>query len=253
MIFASVRSLLLRSALVAAILFAALGGPASAARAAFADPGAGAPAASARAAGSPMTLAAPASAASYYYRYQGSGDSGACQGANCGPAAFAAAIGYAKDRWVPIEDVRAFISGKSCRGTDYRDAYRTLDRWDVGYQATSTMKELEAAVATRGHPVLAILYMGFISAGADYLKPATDPAQHYGRFHDYTYGHFVVVNGFSADGEWVIIDDPYVFDGSAWGFYKGGGAKGQGRYIKYAEFEKAFRYFGFQGIEILPG
>ena len=127
-----------------------------------------------------------------------------------------------------------------------------LDHWGVDYKQTSTMKELKAAVNTRDHPVLAILYMAYIDAGADYLKPATDPAQRYGRFHDYTYGHFVVVKGLSKDGLRVIIDDPYVFDASGSGFYKGGSPKGHNRYVKYAEFEKAFRYFGFQGIEIIP-
>ena len=120
------------------------------------------------------------------------------------------------------------------------------------YKITSTMKELKAAVSARSHPTLAILYMDEIGAGADYLKPATDPTQRFGRFHNYTYGHFVVVKGFSKDGKWVIIDDPYVFDGSKWGFYKGGEAKGHNRYVKSAEFEEAFRYFGFQGIEIIP-
>lgn len=230
-----VRSLLLRGAFVVALLVAPLS--ASAAQAAIPGPRVGAPA---------------AIADTYYYRYQGSRDSGACASANCGPAVFAAAIGYAKDTWIAIKDVRAYVSGKSCRGTDYNDAYRVLDHWGVEYETTSTMKELKAAVVTRAHPTLAILYMDFISAGADYLKPATDPTQRYGRFHDYTYGHFVVVKGFSKDGQWVIIDDPYVFDGSAWGFYKGGGAKGHNRYVKYAEFEQAFRYFGFQGIEIIP-
>jgi hypothetical protein len=188
----------------------------------------------------------------YYYRHQGSRDSGACASANCGPAVFAAAIGYAKGDWIAIRDVRGYLSGKSCRGTDYNDAYRALDHWGVNYEKTATMKELKAAVTGRDHPVLAILYMGYITAGADSLKAGTNPAQRHGRFHDYAYGHFVVVKGFSKDGEWVIIDDPYVFDGSAWGFYKGGGPKGHNRYVKYAEFEKAFRYFGFQGIEIIP-
>ena len=232
---AYVRSWLLRGALLAVLLFAGMAAPAAQA-----------------AVGQPQASAPVGIADTYYYRYQGSRDSGACPGANCGPAVFAAAIGYAKETWVAIKDVRAYVSGKSCRGTDYNDAYRALDHWDVAYATTSTMKELKAAVDTRDHPALAILYMGYISAGADYLKPASDPARRSGRFHDYTYGHFVVVKGFSADGQWVIIDDPYVFDGSAWGFYKGGGPKGHNRYVKYAEFEKAFRYFGFQGIEIIP-
>ena len=229
------RSVRLDRALLIAFLFAALAAPA--ARAGAVQPPADAPV---------------GIADTYYYRYQGSRDSGACATANCGPAVFAAAIGYAKDTWIAIKDVRAYVSGKSCRGTDYNDAYRVLDHWGVNYQKTSTMKELKAAVATRDHPTLAILYMNNISAGPDYLKPASDPAQRNGRFHDYTYGHFVVVKGFSEDGKWVIIDDPYVFDGKAWGFYKDGDAKGHNRYVKYAEFEKAFRYFGFQGIEILP-
>lgn len=227
--------LLLRSALLIAILITSTGAPV--AQAALVQPNAT----------SPVTIAD-----TYYYRYQGSPDSGACASANCGPAVFAAAIGYAKNTWIAIKDVRTYVSGKSCRGTDYNDAYRVLDRWDVEYQKTSNMKELKAAVATRDHPVLAILYMGHIGVGADYLKPGTDPSKHYGRFHDYTYGHFVVVKGFSKDGEWVMIDDPYVFEGSKWGFYKGGEPKGHNRYVKYAEFEKAFRYFGFQGIEIIP-
>jgi hypothetical protein len=196
---------------------------------------------------SPVTIAD-----TYWYRYQGAQDAGACASANCGPAVFAAAIGYATENYPAVKDVRAWLSGKSCRGTDYNDAYRVLDHWQVSYRKTSTMKELKAAVSARSHPVLAILYMEYISPGADYLKANSDPAKHFGRFHDYTYGHFVVVKGITKDNAWVIIDDPYVFDGSAWGWYKGGLPKGHNRYIKYAEFEKAFRYFGLQGIEIIP-
>jgi hypothetical protein len=230
-----VRSQLLNGAFVIALLCAAAGAP------------------PAEAVVAALNTGAPAAIAdTYYYRYQGSADTGACPKANCGPAVFAAAIGYAKETWIPIKEVRAYLSGKSCRGTDYGDAYRVLDHWGVDYKKTTSMKDLKAAVVTRDHPVLAILYMGHISAGADYLKPATDRAQRYGRFHDYTYGHFVVVKGFSADGKWVIIDDPYVFDGKGWGFYMGGGAKGHNRWVKAAEFEKAYRYFGTQGIEIIP-
>jgi hypothetical protein len=234
--YASAPSILLRLLCLIAILFIVSGVPAARAEAS-----------------GPFLAVPPAVGDTYWYRYQGSKDSGACASANCGPAVFAAAIGYAKESWPLIKDVRAYISGKSCRGTDYNDAYNVLDHWDVSYKKTSTMKDLKAAVTTRDHPVLAILYMGYISAGADYLKAASDPAKRYGRFHDYTYGHFVVVKGITKDNAYVIIDDPYVFDGSAWGWYKGGGPKGHNRYIKYAEFEKAFRYFGFQGIEIIPG
>jgi hypothetical protein len=190
-------------------------------------------------------------ASSSWYRYQGAADSGECADANCGPAVIAMAIGYATGRTVAIKDIRAYLSGDSCRGTDYSDATVALDHWGIGYRSIYGMASLEKAVNSRDHIVLAIVNMGYISRGSDYLVPRSDPAKHYGRYHTYTSGHFVVVKGITDDGEWVVVNDPYVFDPKL-GFYRNGAPKGRDRYYAYAEFAKAYRYYGSEGIEIVP-
>ena len=189
----------------------------------------------------------------YWYRYQGAKDAGACATANCGPAVFAAAIGYATQNYLPVTDVR--VAQREI--VPWHRLQRCLSRArPLGSQLSEDLVH-EGAPGRGQHaePSLCSPYCTWtLSVRApDYLKPGTDPAKHFGRFHDYTYGHFVVVKAITEDGAWVVIDDPYVFDKSAWGWYKGGLPKGHNRYIKYAEFEQAFRYFGLQGIEIIPG
>jgi hypothetical protein len=187
-----------------------------------------------------------------YYRYQGAADSGECNESNCGPTAVAEAISYATGDTVPIKEVRAVISGDNCRGTDYSDARSALDHWKIQYESIYGMEALKEALNTRGHLVLVILKMSYISEAKDYLAAGSDPVDHFDRYHSYTYGHFVVAKKITDDGKWVVVDDPYVFDEFPTGSYSDGSPKGRDRYYSYPEFELAYQYYGWEGIEIIP-
>ena len=186
-----------------------------------------------------------------WYRYQGAADSGPCAYSNCGPATVAMAIAYARGESVPIQDIRTYMTGDSCRGIGYEDAVGALDHWQIGYQYVTGMEALKEAVRAREHIVLVILDMSFIRPGSDYLVGQSDRAQHFDRFHAYTDGHMIVVKGVTADNAWVVVDDPYVFD-PVLGAYENGAPKGQDRYFRYAEFEQAYGVYGWLGIEITP-
>lgn len=185
------------------------------------------------------------------YRYQGESSSGACKSVNCGPTVVAMAIQHALGQWVAISDVRAFISGATCRVTNVADLVRALDNWGVSHATVSGMDAVRGAVNDRSHAVIVPVLMLDIAPGSDYLVNYSSPTDRDGRFYEYTDGHFVIVKGISSDGNWVIVHDPNVWDGNGKYWYSDYSAKGQSRYYSYSSFVTAFAHNGNQAIEIL--
>jgi hypothetical protein len=126
------------------------------------------------------------------YRAQGASDSGACASANCGPAVVAMAIGWARNgQWIPISDIRSYMSGTNCRYTDVTDLRNALTNWSVSYATITGLDAVRDAINNRGHIVIVPVAMSSIPAGSDYLTAKSDPANHYDRFYSFTGGHFV--------------------------------------------------------------
>ncbi|MDP2950203.1 MAG: fibronectin type III domain-containing protein, partial [Chloroflexota bacterium] len=188
------------------------------------------------------------------YRYQSARDSGTCKSTNCGPAAVAMAIGWAQSgQWIPISDIRGYISGT---GTDspllsVSDLTNALGQWGVGYSTITGMDAVKDAISIRGHIVIVPVVMSAIPARSDYLTPNSDAASYYDRFYSYTSGHFVVAKGVSSDGNWVIVRDPDVWDGNGVYWYSNLAAKGLSRYYSYSNLATALDGMGNQAIEIL--
>ena len=187
-----------------------------------------------------------------WYRYEGESDSGSCASVNCGPAVVAMAVQFAKNNQIiSIKDIRSFISGTNCRFTNNTDLEKALDNWWVNHTTITGMDAVRSAITDRGHIVIVPIIMSKIPAGSDNESTQlSDPSDHFNRYNSYIDGHYVVVKGISQDGNWVIVQDPNVWDGNNKYWYSDNTAKGRGRYYDYQSFAIGFANNGNSAIEI---
>ena len=184
-----------------------------------------------------------------WYRYQGAADSGAMASNNCGPTCVAMSIQFAHDnQWVAISDIRNYIGGSTWTYPSMLES--ALDHWAVGNQRLNNMQDIHDAVASRGSIVLVHVWMSYFSTGSDYLVSGSDPAQHYGRFYEYTSSHWILIKGFSTDGQWAIVHDPNVWPSRTNNWYAGGIPKGKDRYYRYSELAASIAAYDYQAIEV---
>jgi LysM repeat protein len=195
---------------------------------------------------------AQAAARSYdYYRYQGEWDSGAMASSNCGPTSVAMAIQFARNNlWVPISEVRTYIGGSSWT---YASSLRSaLNHWGVTNRTLGSLADMDAALA-RGSIVLAHVWMYYLSPGADHMVAMSSPAGNTNRYHRYDQSHWLVLKGISADGQWVIVHDPNVWDGNGVYWYSGNLAKGRDRLYRYSELAAAITAYNMEFLEVPDG
>jgi hypothetical protein len=185
-----------------------------------------------------------------WYRYQGAADSGAMASNNCGPTCVAMAIQFARNNlWVPIADIRTHMGGSSWTYPEMLTS--ALNNWQVANQRLYTMQDIYSAVTARGSIVLVHVYMSYFTTGSDYLVANSDPAQHYGRFYTYASSHWLLLKGFTADGQWAIVHDPNAWPSRADNWYAGSIPKGKDRYYRYSELAASIAAYGYQAIEVI--
>ncbi|MEN6478292.1 MAG: hypothetical protein ABFD20_01480, partial [Anaerolineales bacterium] len=202
------------------------------------------------AAGGAVSMQGEVSAPFDWYRYQGAAESGACASVNCGPTSVAMAIQFARNNlYVPISEIRAYVSGTECDGTNSTQLRAALTYWGVSYRNIYGMSAVRDAVNTNGHIVLVPVIMGAISPGADYEVWNSSPTANTGRYYSFSGGHWLVVRGLSDDGNWVKVYDPNVWASGKY-YYADGTPKGKDRLYRYSEFAQAFAQNSNWAIEI---
>ncbi|MCL4459122.1 MAG: C39 family peptidase [Chloroflexi bacterium] len=177
-----------------------------------------------------------------WYRYQGEWDSGPNNRDNCRVTAVAMAIQFSQNNvWVSIREIRDYLQHGG--PTSIFDAQKDLSHWGIRYKGLDTIHDVLESVR-RGHIVIVGMVMGDISEGPDYLVAYSDPGQRYDRYYSYSGGHAIVVKGVSADGQWLTVYDPNVWDGNGIYWYSDGTPKGKDRYYRTAEVATAMRHMG---------
>ena len=199
-------------------------------------------------------LLAEVSAPYDWYRAQGDSDSGVCASTNCGPTSVAMAIEFARDELtVPISQIRTYMTGSDpCGdGTNGDQLRAALTNWSVPFTRISGLQAVSDAINLRGHIVIVPVIMADIAPGVDYNTASTSPANVWGRYYTFTGGHWLVVRGISADGQWVQVYDPNVWPpvGGRY-YYSNSVAKGRDRLYRTSEFATAFAHNGNWAIEI---
>jgi hypothetical protein len=168
---------------------------------------------------------------------------------NCGPATVSMAILWARGAEVPVEQIRAEIGYPSADGaTTLEELEGSLNGHGIRtrHASVSSPQEL-AGIVERGHLALVLIRTGGIERVRQ--DPRTELA---GRYYDEDEGHYLLVKGYSLDGRYLVVYDPFPsdWDSNALRYADGSSMIGKNRYYPSAQLTEALQ--APYALEILP-
>ncbi len=168
---------------------------------------------------------------------------------NCGPATVSMAILWASGVDVPVEQIRAEIGYPYVNGaTSLEDLEQSMNSHGVRTRrpVVSSAQEL-TRIIERGHLALVLIRTGGIERAQ--RDPRTDL---FGRYYDEDEGHYLLVKGYSLDGRYFVVYDPFPSDWKSNGLRYADGTSmiGKNRYYPAAQLSRALGTSSV--LEILP-
>jgi LysM repeat protein len=130
---------------------------------------------------------------------------------NCGPASASMAISWAGGQYYPVSAVRQSIGWSGNGGTSFDELLRVMVSQGVNasVQPLKTAQDIQSVIDSGG---IAIILFHTDGVRSSRNNPATDL---FGKYYNDSVGHYVVVKGYSLDGEYFVIHDPIPSDWSA--------------------------------------
>jgi hypothetical protein len=129
---------------------------------------------------------------------------------NCGPASASMAIGWATARYFPVSSVRNAIGWQGDGGTSFDDLLRVIRSQAVSasIQPLRTVQNIRDVIDSGGIAIILFHTEGVRTTRGD---PSSDL---FGKYYNDSVGHYVVIKGYSLNGEYFVIHDPIPSD---WG------------------------------------
>jgi hypothetical protein len=129
---------------------------------------------------------------------------------NCGPAAAAMAISWGTGRYFPVSTVRQAVGWQGDGGTSYEELLRVIKREGID----ATIEPLRAFGDIRN--VIDSGAVAIVVFRTDGIKTTrSNPASTmFDKYYTDSVGHYIVIKGYSLNGEYFIIHDPIPSD---WG------------------------------------
>jgi hypothetical protein len=129
---------------------------------------------------------------------------------NCGPASASMAIGWALGRYFSVSSVRQAVGWQGDGGTSFEELLRVIRAEDVSasiqpLRSTQNVKDLIDA----GN--IAVVLFRTDGVATSRSDPVSDL---FGKYYHDTVGHYIVIKGYSLNGEYFVIHDPIPSD---WG------------------------------------
>lgn len=173
--------------------------------------------------------------------YRSQMNTGAASNNNCGPTATHMAIKWHKNSYINIPTVDT-IRSRHPRNNGWwytSDIQESLDHYNIPYAIHSIEKEDDLKrCLERGNIILLCMEMKWITY-----------ARHpfYDRFYNFDSGHFLIVKGYSDDGQYFIVYDP-----NSWGgdYYEDGTMMGRNRYYRRKELLHAVKEWWPYAFEV---
>ncbi|MDR2376614.1 MAG: LysM peptidoglycan-binding domain-containing protein [Treponema sp.] len=158
---------------------------------------------------------------------------------NCGPASAAMAISWGTGRYFPVSTVRQAIGWQGDGGTSFEQLVAVIKKEGVN----ATIEPLRSVqnvkdVIDSGSVAIVLFHTDGIKISRQ------DPASSlFGRYYTDSVGHYIVIKGYSLNGEYFIINDPIPSD---WGTNRFRypdeiSMAGRNRYYSSAELMAALR------------
>ncbi len=158
---------------------------------------------------------------------------------NCGPATVSMAAAWAKEKYVPVINIRQAIGWRGDGGTNFDELISVMGDHGV----TATQQHIQNTqdifdIIDNGNIAIVLFHTGGIS------EVKGDPSTNFfGKYYPDAVGHYVIIKGYSTDKNYFIVQDPIPSD---WGsnskrYNDGISMIGRNRYYKADELLNSLR------------
>lgn len=158
---------------------------------------------------------------------------------NCGPASASMAISWVTGSYFPVSAVRQAVGWQGDGGTSFDELIKVIKSQGVeaSLQPLRTAQNLKDVIDAGGIAIILFLTDGVRSARGN---PATDL---FGTYYNDSVGHYIVVKGYSLNGEYFVVHDPIPSDWSANSFRYADeiSMMGRNRYFPAGELLRSLR------------
>jgi PKD repeat protein len=130
---------------------------------------------------------------------------------NCGPASAAMGISWATGRYFPVSSVRQSVGWQGNGGTSFDELIRVVKNQGVtaDVQPLRAFQDIKEVIDSGS---IAIILFHTDGVRKSRGNPAADL---FGKYYDDSVGHYIIVKGYSMNGEYFIVHDPIPSDWSA--------------------------------------
>jgi LysM repeat protein len=129
---------------------------------------------------------------------------------NCGPAAAAMAISWGTGRYFPVSTVRQAVGWQGDGGTSYEELLGVIKREGINATVESlrTVQDIRNVIDSGAVAIVVFRTDGIKTSRSNPASSLFD------KYYTDSVGHYIVIKGYSLNGEYFIINDPIPSD---WG------------------------------------
>jgi len=167
---------------------------------------------------------------------------------NCGPASASMGISWGTGKYHPVSAVRQFIGWQGDGGTSFEELIRAIKNQGVSaeMQPLRTMQDIKNLIDSGSIAIILFHTDGVKTARLD---PKLDL---FGKYYNDSVGHYVVLKGYSMNGEYVVIHDPIPSDWGSNSFRYGDEISMMGR-NRYFNTNEVLRSLRRNDMIVVPG
>jgi PKD repeat protein len=167
---------------------------------------------------------------------------------NCGPASASMGISWGTGRYFPVSSVRQAIGWQGDGSTSFEELLAVIKNQSVSasLQPLRTMQDIKNVIDSGSIAIILFHTDGVKTARRD---PESDL---FGKYYNDSVGHYVVVKGYSMNGEYLVIHDPIPSDWSSNSFRYADEISMMGR-NRYFNTNEVLRSLRRHDMIVVPG
>jgi hypothetical protein len=167
---------------------------------------------------------------------------------NCGPASASMGISWGTGKYFPVSSVRQSIGWQGNGSTSFEELLAVIKSQSVSasLQPLKTMQDIRNVIDSGSIAIILFLTDGVKTARRD---PESDL---FGKYYNDSVGHYVVVKGYSMNGEYLVIHDPIPSDWSSNSFRYADEISMMGR-NRYFNTNEVLRSLRRHDMIVIPG
>ena len=158
---------------------------------------------------------------------------------NCGPASAAMAISWGTGKYYPVSAVRQAIGWRGNGGTSFDELLKTIrdQGVDARIRPLRTVDDIRNVIDSGA---IAIILFHTDGVRTTRNNPATDL---FGKYYDESVGHYIVIKGYSLNGDYLVVYDPIPSDwgGNHFRYADEVSMIGRNRYFRTSELLRSLR------------